>query len=266
MIPWFESQVFHIGPIPFQTWGTLVALGFILGVWLSAKRTARRGFDKKMVWEWAFWFLLFGFIGARLFHVLFYDPSYYLNHPLDVIDPRRQGFAIFGSFIAGALVVLWMVYRKRIKFLAFADAIIWGLPWGVFIGRLGCFLIHDHPGTISTFFLAVSYPDGIGRHDLGLYLSLSGLAMGLIFLLLDRKPRSVGTFLAAYMIMEGLTRLWLDFYRLADARYFSLTPAQWFSFVLIAGGIWLFSKIRKKPAVLIKNHGLADVASDSAEC
>ncbi|MFH1621296.1 MAG: prolipoprotein diacylglyceryl transferase family protein [Patescibacteria group bacterium] len=260
MIPWIESQVFYIGPVPFRTWGTLVALGFVVGAWISARRATKKGFDKKIVWEWSFWYLLIALIGARIFHVLFYNLSYYLEHSFEIIDPRQQGFAIFGAFIACALVTFWLVRKNNFDFLKISDVFIWGLPWGIFIGRLGCFLIHDHPGIASTFFLAVRYPDGIARHDLGLYLSLTGLIAGLIFLLLDRKSKPDGTFLATYMLMEGLSRLWLDFYRIVDVRYFGLTPAQWLSFLLIGCSIWIFFIINRKTSIQTGSNDRLQVA------
>ncbi len=239
MIPWIESHLIHLGPIPIQTWGTFVAAGFLLGTYLASRRARSKGLDQKIIWDLAFWFFIAAFIGARLFHVLFYDPSYYLAHPIDAINPMRPGFAIEGGFIACALVFAWFVHRKKIDALSYADPFVWGIPWGCGVGRIGCFLIHDHPGTLSHALLAVKYPDGQSRHDLGLYLSLVGFAIGLIFLALDRQKRKPGFFIGAFLILDSTSRLWLDFYRIVDVRYFYLTPTQWLSVPLIALGGWL---------------------------
>ena len=138
--------------------------------------------------------------------------------------------------------------------LAYADTLVWGLPWGIGIGRLGCFLIHDHPGLVTTFFLGVKYPDGLIRHDLGLYLSLIGFATGILFLILDRlfritsyKPRP-GFYLGLFLIIEGVSRFSLDFLRIADARYFHLTPTQFLSIPLFFAGLWLFIRANRREA------------------
>lgn len=242
MIPWIHSEVFYIGPVPFRTWGTIVAIGFVIATWVAAKRAEWKNLDSKVVWDLAFWLFIAAFIGSRIFHVLFYDPAYYLANPWAAIDPRQPGFAIYGGFLACAGVFTWYVRRKGLDFLAYADTLVWGIPWGCGIGRIGCFLIHDHPGTLSSFALAVKYPDGQTRHDLGLYLSIAGFVIGILFLLLNLRPRGPGFWFGSFMVLDGITRFWLDFYRAVDVKYFFLTPTQWVTIPLIGIGGWLVWK------------------------
>lgn len=241
MLPWFESHAYNLGPITLQTWGTLVALGYLVGAWTSSRRAKAKGLKPNVVWDAAFWMFLAAFVGARLFHAIFYDPAHFIQHPLDLIDPRYQGFAMYGGLL-GAVAAFAVIIRKRkLDFHVYADATIWGLPWGIMIGRIGCFLIHDHPGTLSHSLLAVNYPGG-ARHDLGLYLSIGGLLMGLLFLILDRKAHRPGFFLYAYLALEAFQRLWLDFYRVSDARWLHLTPTQWLAVPLLGYAAWQISQ------------------------
>jgi phosphatidylglycerol:prolipoprotein diacylglycerol transferase len=242
MFPWIESHTYHIFGITFQTWGTLVALGYALGTGIAYRRAKEKNLDPNKVLDLAFWIFIAAFVGARAFHVFFYDPSYYLAHPFDAIDPRQPGYAMIGGLIGAAAVGFGFMHRHKLNLLAYADTLIWGLPWGCGVGRIGCFLIHDHPGTLTHFALGVKYPDGQTRHDLGLYLSLIGFATGGLFLWLNRKPRAPGFWLAAYMMMEGLVRFSLDFLRVADARYFGLTPTQYLAVPLFIVGLWLIRK------------------------
>lgn len=241
MIPWIEST--HIGP--FQTWGTLVALGYALGTYLAWRRAKERKQDAERILDLSFWMFIGAFIGARLFDALFYDPARYLADPLALIKPWEPGFSMFGGLIGGAIAFTIIIKKHTLDWISYADTIMWGVPWGCGVGRIGCFLIHDHPGTLTHFVLGVKYPDGQVRHDLGLYLSIIGFATGLWFLYLNRKQRHPGFWLGCYMIIEGFSRLSLDFLRVADARYFGLTPTQYLAVPMLGLGLWLVLKAKK---------------------
>jgi phosphatidylglycerol:prolipoprotein diacylglycerol transferase len=249
MIPYIESHTFNIIGITFQTWGTLVALGYALATFLAWKRAKSAGLDPQKILDLAFWIFVGAFIGARLFHVLFYEPSFYLEHPWDAIDPRKPGFSMFGGFIGAAAVFFPYMKKHALDVLAYADALVWGIPWGCGVGRVGCFLIHDHPGTLTDFVLGVEYADGSVRHDLGLYLSLIGFATGGVFLWLNRKNRRPGFWFGSYMVIEGVARFGLDFLRVADATYLGLTPTQYLAMPLFGAGIWLLRRSRAKKTV-----------------
>lgn len=256
MIPYIESYTYSIGPIVLQTWGTFVAAGFLLATAVAARRARKVGLDPKPVWDMAFWIFLAAMVGSRLFHVLFYEPAYYVAHPWDAINPAKPGYAIFGGLTGGALAA-WLFIRKRgLEFLAYADTLAWGLPWGCGVGRIGCFLIHDHPGTLTSFVGGVNYPDG-KRHDLGLYLSVLGFTIGIIFVLISFRSREKinasrfarlvsrnGFWVGAFLILYGIARFLLDFLRINDTRWLNLTPTQWLLIPTVALGGWLVFRKR----------------------
>ncbi|MSR84995.1 prolipoprotein diacylglyceryl transferase [Candidatus Uhrbacteria bacterium] len=239
MIPYIHSATYYILGIPLQTWGTFVAVGFALATYLIWKRAGEKKLDQKLILDLAFWMFIGAFIGARVFHVLFYEPQFYFTHPFAAIDPRQPGFAIFGGFLGAAIPFFWMMYKRSIHWIEYADVIMWGVPWGCGVGRIGCFLIHDHPGTLTHFILGVKYPDGSVRHDLGLYLSIIGFLTGGLFIFLNRKQRRPGFWFGTYMMIEGGVRFGTDFLRVADTRYFALTPTQYLAIPLLIGGIWM---------------------------
>jgi phosphatidylglycerol:prolipoprotein diacylglycerol transferase len=246
MIPYFQFTTIPLGIIDIQVWGLLVATGILFGTWVTSRRAKAGGFDVKLVWDFAFWTFLAAFLGARIFHVLFYDLGHYLANPIDAINPALPGFSVIGGFIGASLTVIYFIRKHKLPFLKFADVAIFGLPFGLAIGRLGCFFIHDHPGVecVSNP-LCIIYPDGIPRHDHGLYLSILGAITAIIFLVLGRKKQNSGFFLALFVIIYSISRFFLDFYRAIDARYFHLTPTQWLLIPLAGVGIWLMIKSRQ---------------------
>ncbi|MFZ2682020.1 MAG: prolipoprotein diacylglyceryl transferase [Patescibacteria group bacterium] len=246
MLPYLEWRVIQLGPINLQVWGMFVGLGFLLGAVAAAWLAKRRGQDSKLVFDILPWLIFAGIVGGRLGHVFFYDWSYFAQHPLEIFAVWQGGASIFGGLIACLAVGIWYLRRRQLDVMAYADTLIFGLPFGLWIGRIGCFLIHDHPGTATDFVLGVKYPDGIVRHDHGLYLSINGFLMAMTFLWLARKPRPVGLYLAIFAIWYGVVRFGLDFYRVADTKYAGLTPAQYFCVALVAAGVGVLVWINKR--------------------
>lgn len=251
MIPWIESHTYSIGPLVLQTWGTFIAAAFVVAGMVAAKRAKSRGLDPNVVWDFVFWIFIAAFIGARAFHVLFYDPGYYVVHPWDAIDPRQPGFAIIGGFIGAGIAILTIARKRQLNLVQYADVLAWGMPWGCGIGRIGCFLIHDHPGTLTSMIIGVKYPDGQVRHDLGLELSILGFAIGILFVLLDRKKHHAGFFVGTFLIVDGVGRFLLDFLRIADRRVFGLTPTQWVLMGSVALGVWILRRTKPTSAPLV---------------
>jgi len=243
MIPYFELTSITIGAITIQVWGTLVALGILFGTWVSARFAKRNGLDPSHIYNGAFWLILSAFIGARIVHVLFYDLAFYLADPAEIVKIWNGGFSVIGGFIGA--IVAYILYAKRHHFSAlhYADSFIYGLPAGLMIGRIGCFLIHDHPGTATSFFLGVRNENGIDAfHDHGLYLAINGFVLALLFALFSKKKRAEAFYTQFFLIWYGAVRFVLDFFREVDATYLGVTPAQYVSFLMFFGGIiWLMT-------------------------
>jgi len=174
MIPYIYFPHFSVGPLTIQVWGLMVALGFLIGATVSARMIKKQGLDAVMLWDLLVWILIASMVGARLFHILFYEPSYYFAHPFEIMAIWNGGMSSMGGFAGAVIASIWFLRRRHVDVWKYADAAIFGLPLGYGIGRIGCFFIHDHPGTATDFFLGIRYPDGMIRHDLGLYLFLNG--------------------------------------------------------------------------------------------
>ena len=156
-----------------------------------------------------------------------------------------------GGFFGAAVCAIWYLKKKKANLLLTADTIIFGLPIGLWVGRMGCFLIHDHPGKETVFPLGVLYPDGIVRHDHGFYLSLNGLLLALVFFWMAKRKVRTGMYLVVFLCWYGIVRFALDFFRAAeggivDDRYFGLTPAQYMSVAMITVGILINLKLVNK--------------------
>ena len=252
-----------IGPVRIQVWGLFVALGVVLAVWLATREAKKRGLDWKKFSDVAFWIIVWSFIGARLGHVVFYEWAYYSQHLVDIVKVWHGGFSSYGGFIGGTVSGFILLKKYASNLLSYADCVALGLSGGWTIGRIGCFFIHDHPGTFTDFALAVQNADGEGaRHDLGLY---DGILTGVIFVILLAVNKRViarsdagatrqsyaGILMVILMVGYGFVRFFLDFLRAtdlpqSDIRIYSLTPAQYLSIGLVVWGMWLGRRILRK--------------------
>lgn len=248
MIPYFRFATIPLGPLHIQVWGLFVATGILAAAWLGARKARERGLVADTFLDFASWIVIAALAGGRLFHAAAYEPASYLADPWKIFRVWEGGMSSFGGFAGAAAAALLFAKVRRIDFRKYGDVAAYVLPLGYGIGRIGCFLIHDHPGTLSHFLLAVRYPGG-ARLDHGLLLSLLGFALFAWFVSIERRGKGEKGFLPRFMVFYGLARFVLDFFRAwdlpgSDARYLFLTPAQYGALLAVALGIWLARKER----------------------
>ncbi len=256
MLPYFEWTQISLGPLTIQVWGLMVSLGFVMGLVLAFYLAKKYFLSEQVVLDLALWVMVGGFIFARLFFVLFYSFDYFYQYPGDIIKIWLGGASSLGGFFGAGLAVYLFVKKRHFSWREIApylDIMTIGLWLGWAIGRIGCFFIHDHPGRLSSFFMAINFPGG-ARHDLGLYDALLAAVIFMIFACLFNRiiKSGRGMILLWSFVMYGWVRFWLDFLRAtdlpgSDARYWLFTPMQWV--VLILTGLltfsWIWSKLRQ---------------------
>ncbi len=249
MIPYLGITSFQLGPVPIQVWGLFVALGIAVGLWVSGKRAEKLGLSKKLVYDLGTYVIVGALVGARIVHSFIYEFSATIQDPMEFLRVWHGGFSVTGGFIGALIVGFWYLKKKKVDVWKYADTTLFGLPMGLGIGRIGCFLIHDHPGTATDFALAVQYEDGVSRHDHGLYLSINGFLLMIAFWAMSRWKMPVGAYFAVFGIWYGAVRFWLDFYRVGDTVYFGLTPAQYVSIAMFGAGVWGAWYLLRQPGV-----------------
>lgn len=247
MIPFFELHAIPVGPLKIQVWGLFVAVGMVAAIWLGSREAKRRGLSADAFIDFSSVIMLCAFVGARIFHILAYAPAAYLADPFKVFRVWEGGLSSIGGFLGAFVGAMLFARTRKVSFRAYGDVACYALPLGYALGRVGCFLIHDHPGTLSSSLLAVNFPGG-PRLDHGLLLAILGFAIFTAFVALNRrKPAAIGRengYLPLFMVSYGSVRFVLDFFRAtdiagADARFGGLTPAQYVCLALVAGGLLL---------------------------
>lgn len=244
MIPYITIPLPTIFGLHLEAFGILVFIGCMVGIHFAKKRALEKHLNPMAIDDIALYCcILAGFLGAHLTHFLAYEPKEFFHDPMIFFKQFRSGLSSFGGFFFATAAIAFYLYKKKLPFIPYADALLFGLLPGWIFGRLGCTTAHDHPGKFTQFFLGVKYPDGI-RHDLGFYEFLLTIAMTLLVFRLNKiNPKRPQTFyLSICFVIYGVARFFMDFLRIADARYEGLTPAQYACIALTICGAYLFVK------------------------
>jgi len=245
MIPYIHFPSYKLGPFTLEIFGVFVAIGIYVAARINWRQAEREGLDPTPMADFAFWGVIGGVAVAHLVHLFGYHPEELQQHGFVQILKFWDGLSSSGG-ILGGLVVAWIFFGvKKIPFDTYADALAVGMAPGWAIARIGCFLVHDHPGVRTDFPLAVNFPVqywGGPRHDLGLYDSIWLFAIAGVLFWMRRNGILRHRLLAVLAVMYAPMRFFFDTLRATDlpyvdARYFGLTPAQYGCFLVAAYGI-----------------------------
>ncbi len=165
VIAWVLPRLTDDVGLPIRGYGVMLLLAVVSAVALAAWRGRRVGFDPEMVFSLAFWAFIPGIIGARLFYVIEYWPSYYVPGDMRetlgrIVNVAQGGLVVYGSIFGGIAGILACIVRYRLPALATLDLLAPSLMLGIAIGRLGCFLNGCCFGGLCELPWAVQFPAG----------------------------------------------------------------------------------------------------------
>jgi phosphatidylglycerol:prolipoprotein diacylglycerol transferase len=254
--PQFDPVALHLGPLAIRWYGLMYLLAFGLFLLLGRQRIKagpRSGWDARQLDDLLFYGVLGVVLGGRLGYVLFYQPTHFLAHPLEIFSVWQGGMAFHGGFL-GVLAAMWLFARKTGKsWLTITDFIAPLVPLGLGAGRIGNFINGELWGRPSDAAWAVVFPqiDGVARHPSQLYqFALEGLALFILLWLFSRKPRPTGAVSGLFLIGYGSFRFLVEYTREPDSFLgllaLNLSMGQWLSLPMIIAGIimlrWAYQK------------------------
>ncbi|HSH12854.1 MAG TPA: prolipoprotein diacylglyceryl transferase, partial [Desulfurivibrionaceae bacterium] len=198
-------------------------------------------------------------LGARLGYILFYNFSYYLGHPLEIIAVWQGGLSFHGALL-GMLLGGWLFCRKHgLNFLATSDVYVVAIPIGLGLGRIGNFINGELFGRVSEVSWAMVFPSGgpPPRHPSQLYeFLLEGVLLFTVLWTLRifhyRRGWPAGTLIATFLVGYGALRILVEQFREPDVQvgflFDLLTMGQLLSTMMVAAGLVIFFRNRRKPA------------------
>lgn len=137
-------------------YGILIGLGMLAGLSVALSDVRRRGQSEDMYLDFIIWGIIFAIVGARLYYVIF-SWSDYKDNPLQILNLRGGGLAIYGGVIGGLLTLFIFCRRRKQSFFSMVDSLILGLVTGQIIGRWGNFFNCEAFGSAvpDSFFLGM---------------------------------------------------------------------------------------------------------------
>jgi phosphatidylglycerol:prolipoprotein diacylglycerol transferase len=250
--------LFEVGRFPVYTYGVLLAAAYLTGLWLAVRRARARGLNGDRVMDLGIWIIASALIGAKLL-LLVVDFDYYSRNPGELLGVFRSGGVFYGGLIAAVLTAFWYMRRVKLPLWPTTDAFAPGIALGHVVGRLGCLMAgccYGRPtplpwGITFTNPLAaenVGTPLGVALHPTQLYEAGAELAILVLLLATERRGRQYpGRTFWLYMLMYGVTRFIIEFYR-GDPRgaVGVFTTSQLISLILVPISVVMLIRLARR--------------------
>ena len=235
---------------PFHMYGLILAVGVLVAVYVAEHRWRRRGYPKDGIYDISFWVVIWGVIGARLYHVIT-DYELFEHDVWRAFQIWRGGLGIWGAVLGGAIAVIVITRRRHLPTLAVMDCMAPGIVLAQAIGRWGNYFNQELFGRPTTLPWALEIAPS--HRPLGyvqyatfqptfLYESLYCLAVFGALLLIERRVRlKRGQTFALYVVLYTFGRFWFENMRIDSAHHIGpLRLNAWVSLVCFVGGIAWF--------------------------
>ncbi|MCR4374069.1 MAG: prolipoprotein diacylglyceryl transferase [Acidobacteria bacterium] len=216
--------LFEIGGWPVYSYGVLLAAAYLIGLQLGVVRARRAGVDPARIMDLGIYLIIAALVGAKLMLVAV-DFDYFRQNPGEILSLVRAGGVFYGGLIAAVAVGLWLVRKYKLPVWSTADLMAPGIALGHVVGRFGCLMAGCCYGRPTDVPWAITFTDpaaaanvgtplGIPLHPTQMYDAGAELIILGLLLFTERKGRRfAGRTFWAYLLLYGISRFVIEFYR-----------------------------------------------------
>ncbi len=214
----------HFRWFSLPTYGVLVSLGVLTGLWISVRNSLKQGIDPDDAWNFGIVVVLAGIVGAKVLYII-NDWSQY-QHLSDVfsLSTLQAGGVFSGGLIASFIAAVWYIRKHNMPPLATCDAFAPGLAFGHAIGRLGCFAAGCCYGKPTNHIWGVVFTNPLASTLVGtplnealeptqLFECAVELANFALLMWMFKRKKFDGQIFSSYLILYGIARYFLEFIR-----------------------------------------------------
>jgi len=265
----------HLGPLTVHSYGIMIALAFLAGLWTATRRARRENIPAEKIADITLWLMVGAIVGARIVYVTTYWREEFANQPFSEVFMIQHGGLVYyggliGAIVAGAVYMRW----KQLPLWKTADVLAPSIALGSVFGRVGCLLNGCCYGKPTNVPWGIHFPNGsepwrqhfqenlVGTNDPSLPVHPTEIYdAGLNFLLylflawLFRHKKFDGQVFATYLICYAVIRGVVEIFRgdYTNLHYhLGLTPAQWVGVPIFVVGLSLAATLSRRNALAQK--------------
>jgi phosphatidylglycerol:prolipoprotein diacylglycerol transferase len=253
-----HPMLLQIGFLKLHTYGLMIVIGFLCGLYLIYNEAKRQGLNGDRVVDLSFLGLGFGLLGGRIVYILT-RLDYFSQHPIEIFYFWEGGLVFYGGFLGGAFAFWFFSKKYNLPTLKVMDMATPSLAIAHFFGRLGCFsagCCYGRPASKDLPWAVVFRdplslaPPGIPLHPTQLYDALNALIIFSVLMFMRRREKFVGQLFVIYMLMYSIGRSIVEVFRGDTIRGFIIEPylstSQFLSVFVFILGIVLWVIWKKK--------------------
>ena len=246
----FDPVAFSVFSFEIRWYSLAYIFGILIGWYLSKKYFIENEKVKETFDDYITYVILGIIIGGRLGYVIFYDLSYFLGNPIEILQIWNGGMSFHGGLLGVILSSIIFAKSKKIEVFEYLDVIAIVTPIGLFFGRIANFVNSELYGKSTEVFWSVKFlkVDNINRHPSQLYEAfLEGIILFIILIYFksNKKNISHGFLSGIFLIFYSIFRFVSEFFRVPDPQIgylvLNLTLGQLISFVFLLFGLILIS-------------------------
>ena len=254
MLPYpnIDPVAIHLGPLAIRWYSLAYIGGIMFGWWIFAaehKKHPIPGLTKKILDDMVMWAVGGIILGGRLGHVLFYNFSYFIHHPIEIFYVWQGGMSFHGGMLGFAAAFYLFCRKHRIHYWAVMDMLACAAPIGLFFGRIANFINGELYGRVTDVPWGIVFPHGgdMPRHPSQLYeAGMEGILLFalLMFLLKCTRARQkegllAGVFLVGYACARMIAECFREPDEFLGFIFAHVTMGQLLSLPMLALGLYL---------------------------
>jgi phosphatidylglycerol:prolipoprotein diacylglycerol transferase len=259
-------KILDVGPITIHTYGLLLAVAFIAGIWLTSRNAKKAGIHPDQIWNMGLIVIFAALVGAKVL-LFFSDYSYYVQNPREIFSLSTLRSS--GVYYGGLLLALGAsaLYLRKAKLPAWvvADLAAPGIALGQSIGRLGCLSAGCCYGKPTNLPWAITFTNQYAYDNVGVPLNVplhptqiyESAATLLLFLYLTwrlARRHFTGQIILEYLALYAAARFFIEFFR-DDERSFVLngllSTSQLIGILTLIGAAAFYLFLRRRRAEAI---------------